>query len=387
MSACLTIEYRKLIIMKRVFVLLLALVGLSVVEHYILGEGFHQSTQSSYNFSSSGSMVPIEDAFEVHYIDVGQADSTLVMCDDKFMLIDGGKPEDSDLIYTYLKEHGVNEIEYMICSHAEEDHIGGLPAALNYAQVNNVFCPTNSFDSRAFKSLKKYLAEQNREIVIPKVGTHFSLGSAECFILAVNTLEDSPNNSSIVLRVDYGNTSFLFCGDAEKVVENTILDAGYDVNCTVLKVPHHGSNSSLSDRFLYEAMPKYGIISVGKENNYGHPTDDILAKLYNAGVEVYRTDLHGHIICRSDGQTVSFVVEKEQKSTEIKQIGNPEPENTINEIRSNKTRYILNTNTKKIHYPSCPSTNEISPKNMQESSLSKKVLSALGYSSCGRCKP
>lgn len=339
--------------------------------------------------------ITAESSFEVHYIDVGQADASLVMCDGNYMLIDGGNAEDSSLIYAYLKEHGVKELDYMICTHAHEDHVGGLAGALNYAQVNNILCPTKEYDTRAFESFLKYANQQNKEITIPTPGMEFSIGSADCTILAVNTVESDPNNSSIVMKIGYGNTAFLFSGDAEQEVERVIVEAGYDISCTVMKIPHHGSDTSLSYRWLNESMPKYGVISVGKDNQYGHPMEDTLSKLRDADVIVYRTDMQGHIICISDGNNVEFVVQKNQNANTLENSG-PGSKNEIaieyeDEIKTEnqveQVKYILNTNTKKIHYPSCSSVDQMKEKNKQATDLSKEELISQGYSPCGRCKP
>ena len=163
--------------------------------------GTSEKSQKDTDLVIQDTDIVAESSFEVHYIDVGQADASLVMCDGKYMLIDGGNAEDSSLIYAYLKEHGIRELDYMICTHAHEDHVGGLAGALNYAQVNNILCPTKEYDTRAFESFKKYANQQNKEIIIPTSGMEFSIGSADCIILAVNTVENDPNNSSIVMKV------------------------------------------------------------------------------------------------------------------------------------------------------------------------------------------
>lgn len=254
----------------------------------------------------------VNGTLEVHYIDVGQADATLIMTDGHNMLIDGGNTEDSSLIYTYLKEKNVTKLDYMICTHAHEDHVGGLAGALNYAEVETVYCPVKYYDTETFYDFAKYVKIQGKEIIVPEAGTEFDLGEAKCKILGVNTEDDDPNNTSIVLKVQYGATSFLFSGDAEQSVENAILDNGYNASCTVLKVPHHGSDTSLSYRWLREAMPEYAVISVGENNSYGHPHENVLSKLQDAGVTVYRTDEQGHVVCKSDGENVVFEMERNE---------------------------------------------------------------------------
>lgn len=231
-------------------------------------------------------------SFEVHFIDVGQADAALVLCDDSAMLIDGGNAADSNLIYSYLKKLKVKELDYIVCTHAHEDHVGGLAGALNYATVDTALCPVTSYDSKAFKNFVKYLDKQDVEITVPEAGDTYELGSAEFEILGpIEIDEDDPNNTSIVLRIVYGETSFLFTGDAGRDEESDILDEDYELESTVLKVGHHGSDTSTSYKFLNEVLPKYAVISVGEGNSYGHPTEDTLSRLRDADVKVLRTDM------------------------------------------------------------------------------------------------
>lgn len=259
-------------------------------------------TEESIEYSGS--------VFQIHYIDVGQADAALVVCDDHAMLIDGGNREDSSLIYSYLEQHGITHLDYIVCTHAHEDHAGGLAGALNYASVDVAYAPVTSYDSKAFSNFVKYLEKQGVEITVPSHGDTFSLGAAVVQILGPISPSDEPNNTSIVLRISFGRTSFLFCGDAERDEENEILDWGYDVKCDVLKVGHHGSNTSTGYRWLREAAPEYAVISCGKDNSYGHPTEGCLSKLRDAEVTVYRTDMQGTLVCTSDGKNLTFSVER-----------------------------------------------------------------------------
>ena len=232
------------------------------------------------------------------------------------MLIDGGEASQSSKVYAYLKEHGVDHLNYIVASHAHADHVGGLSGALNYATVDVALCPELDYDTKTFQSFVKYLGQQNVSITIPHAGDVFELGSATVQILSpLRNYEDS-NDTSIVMKVVYGETSFLFTGDATRIAEADILDAGYDLSATVLKVGHHGSDTSTSYPFLREVMPKYAIISVGKDNEYGHPTDNTLSRLRDAGAAVMRTDLHSTIICSSDGKEVTFEEQKRPPNTQ-----------------------------------------------------------------------
>jgi len=276
---------------------------------------------SIFSGNVSDNLLPADSYFEIHYIDVGQADAALVLCDGEAMLIDGGNAADSNLIYAYLKKHSIENLDYMICTHPHEDHVGGLAGALNYAKVDTVYAPVLSYESKAFSNFLANLQKQGVSITVPSPGDSFSLGSASVKILGPINPSDDPNNSSIVLRLEYGKTSFLFTGDAEREEEQDLLDAGSTLASTVLKVGHHGSANSTTYPFLREISPRYAVISVGKDNTYGHPTQAALSRLRDADVTLYRTDMQGDIICSSDGETVSFKVEKNAAADTYGSIG------------------------------------------------------------------
>ncbi|MGN0107262.1 MAG: ComEC/Rec2 family competence protein [Hominilimicola sp.] len=261
----------------------------------------------SYDFVQ----VPENSQFEVHYIDVGQADAALVECDGETMLIDGGNAADSSLIAAYLRQEDISSIDYVVCTHAHEDHVGGLSGALSVAQAEHVYAPVTESDSKAYKNFKKKIAEQGLETEHPYVGDTFLLGNSTVeFLGPVEEDKNDLNNTSIVLKITYGNTSFLFTGDAESEEEKEILESGSNLKSTVLKVGHHGSNTSTSYPFLREVMPQYAVISCEKGNSYGHPHEETLSRLSDAGVEIYRTDLNGTVVMTSDGENITVMTEK-----------------------------------------------------------------------------
>ena len=324
--------------------------------------------------------LPKDSTFEVHYLDVGQGDCSLILCDGHAMLIDGGEASESSKVYAYLKAHGVDHLDYMVATHAHSDHIGGLSGALNYATVGTAFCPVTEYDSKTFSSMVKYLGNQGLSITVPSAGESFMLGSAYVQILGPQGTYDDPNDMSIVLKVTYGETSFLFTGDAERTAEADILNAGYDLSATVLKVGHHGSDTSTSYPFLREIMPEYAVIQVGKDNSYGHPTEDTLSRLRDADVKVYRNDLQGDIICSSDGKTVSFTTTKnESVQTNPTVVVTPEADEP-----DDVGQYIGNKNSKKFHLPTCK--NLPAEKNRIYFDSRQAAVDA-GQSPCGNCKP
>ena len=268
------------------------------------------------SFGISGSNVnpadiPENSNFEVHFIDVGQADSALIECDGETMMIDGGNVADSNVVAAYLKKEDVTELNYVVCSHAHEDHVGGLSGALSVTKADNIYAPKTEANTKAYKNFKKKAEEQNVEIKHPNVGDEIQLGSSTVeFLGPVGENGKDLNSTSIVLKITYGNTSFLFTGDAESDEEEEILNSGADLKSTVLKVGHHGSRTSTSYPFLREVMPQYAVISVEKGNSYGHPNEETLSKLSDAGVEVYRTDESGDIVMTSDGNSINIVTAK-----------------------------------------------------------------------------
>lgn len=254
-----------------------------------------------------------ERGFSVTYLDVGEGDAALVTCDGQHMLIDGGLPENSDRIYTVLKDREITHLEYIVCSHAHEDHAGGLSGALRAASVGTAYVPPGEYTGRAYENFLEALDAQGKQAVTVTAGERFSLGSAEVTILAPVDLalaEEIENNASVMLRIVYGNTSFLFTADAESAEELSVLDTGDDIRSTVLKAGHHGSFSSSTDVFLDAVSPAYCVISCGEGNPYEHPHEVTLRRLNNRSITVYRTDLQGDITCVSDGETVTFSTER-----------------------------------------------------------------------------
>lgn len=316
----------------------------------------------------------VGESFAVHFIDVGQGDAALILCDGKSMLIDGGDKSASSTVYTYLKKQGLTYLDYVICTHPDADHVGGLSGALEQAQAGTVYCPVDNYDSKAFQNFKTRVEAQGKKLIRPAVDSVFSLGSATVTVLAPRADYTDTNESSIVLRVVYGSTSFLFTGDAEHESESAMCEAGVTLKSTVLKVGHHGSDTSTSIRFLGEVMPQYAVISCGKDNKYGHPTEQTLSRLRQAGVTVYRTDLQGDIICESDGTQVTFRTARNSGATL--------PPDTTNATAPTEYAFVGNVSSKIYHKLTCSS---VPSEQNSVWFLTAEQAESAGYSPCKRC--
>lgn len=262
----------------------------------------------------------------VHFIDVGQADCALLECDGEFMVIDGGNVEDGQLVVSYLKQMGVEELEAVVCSHAHEDHVGGLPAVLSVFDAETVYSPVTEYDTKVFRNFVEKAESAAGGITVPVPGNQFNLGTATCTVLGPVKDYDDPNNTSIVLKVSYGESDFLFTGDMEVAAENDMMDhwgENFDWKVDVLKVGHHGSSTSSGYRFVYETNPTYGVISVGEDNDYGHPHEEPMSRLKDAGLVIFRTDYLGHVIAETDGKEISFTWENQNAAPEDAEPADP----------------------------------------------------------------
>ena len=252
--------------------------------------------------------------FAVHFVDVGQGDGAIVVCDGKTLVIDGGTAENGAKMVEYLQNTlHVSKVDFVIGTHPHADHIGGLPDVIRACKVKKLYSPVDEFEAKPFETMKRAADDKKLKITVPQAGQSFSLGRAKVEFLAPLGIYDNVNDLSLVVRITYGQTAFLFTGDAERPSEYDMTDSGEDLSATVLKDGHHRSNTSTSYVFLRQVMPAYAIISCGKDNAYGHPHEEVLSRLADEGAAVYRTDECWTIVCLSNGAKVTVRTEKVKK--------------------------------------------------------------------------
>lgn len=256
------------------------------------------------------------DGLSIYYIDVGMGDSELISCEGQNMLIDAGTPEEGKTVAQLLKQTGIEKLDYVVVTHPHNDHIGGMSEILDQFQVDEVLIPDSITTSESYKDFLLKVEDKKLKLTEPEQGYEGILGSSKFTVLSADKDYSNLNNSSIVLKLTYKTKSFLFTGDAEQESEQIMISSGQNLSADVLKVGHHGSVTSTSDEFLRKVNPSYAIISVGAGNSYGLPDTEILKRLDQYNIQVFRTDLNGTITLRSDGKNIE--IEKR------KQIGNIE---------------------------------------------------------------
>lgn len=263
----------------------------------------NSSTISTSSTDVNGNLV-------IDYIDVGQGDSILIRQGEHVMLIDGGTSECKDDLLNFLKSEEIQNIDYIVGTHPHEDHIGSLDDVVNEFDFDTILFPKVTTTTKTFENLVTAVSNKGKKFTTPLSGKEYQFGEAKFKILAPSSSNyQSLNNYSIVIKLTYGNNTFMFTGDAETLSETEILNSFDDLKADVLKIGHHGSTTSTSKKFLNAVSPKYAIISVGKDNSYNHPTKTTMDKLKELSIPVYRTDEQGTIECISDGTNITFNVD------------------------------------------------------------------------------
>ncbi|MDF2881482.1 MAG: hydrolase [Clostridiaceae bacterium] len=242
----------------------------------------------------------------IHYIDVGQGDSILVQINNINLLIDAGPYENQSNLISYLDRQHIKKLHYIIATHPHDDHIGGMAAIIRKYNIGEFYAPKKTENTKAFENMILELKNKNKKINIAKAGVCINLGNnVHCEMLAPNnSAYEETNNYSAVIKITYGNSKFLFMGDAEKLSEKEILSKDYDLSSNILKVGHHGSTSSSSNEFLDKVNPEIAVISCGKGNIYGHPNKGTILSLKHRNIQIYRTDIDGNIVVVSNGNSV-----------------------------------------------------------------------------------
>lgn len=334
---------------------------------------------------------------EVHFIDVGQGDSTLIMCDGHSLLIDAGDYSKGTAIQNYLQKQKVEKFDYLILTHPDSDHIGGAPVIITKFEIDKVFVSNYEKDNKTYQKLIQALDNKRLKYTVPKVGAQYSLGTAKITILAPNGEYDNPNDASIALMIQNGGNKFLFTGDAGEDAELDILENDIDLSADVYKAGHHGSRTATSQKFFEAVSPSCAVISCGEDNSYGHPHAETLNTFRMNGVKVYRTDEEGTIIAESDGKKITFNV----PASETWKAGEPNGNSSVWEAPGKKSdtqqspkqesqqgteiTYVLNTKSKKFHKPSCSSLPAAA--NRKDSTESRAAIIAQGYEPCKSCNP
>ena len=326
---------------------------------------------------------------EVHFIDVGQGDCTLFIHDGHAMLIDAGADSQGTKVQKYLKEQGVEKLDYVIASHPDADHIGGLDVILTKFDCEKILFTDAESDTAAYRNVMEAISYRGYEITTPKAGESYSFGNAVFTIVGpAGTYDKRSNNYSIGLKLDFGENSFLFIGDAEKEAQEDMLKSGADLKADVIKAGHHGSSDSADKKFLEAVDAAYAVISCGRGNDYGHPHAKTLQLFQELDIQVLRTDEQGTVTAFCDGREITWSHAPSETWQAGVYGGNETTDTDVNiDEETENARYILNTGSYKFHRPECESVADMGHKNKKGSNLSREGIMEMGYSPCKICKP
>ena len=249
------------------------------------------------------------DTMKVHFLDVDQGLAIFVQLGEDVLVYDGGERDTSSFVVAYLKDQGVTEIDYLISSHYDADHVSGLIGCLYAFDVKNVIGSNYVHDSKLYTSFMTAVEEEGLEMQYPAVGTQFQMGEAVITVLSPKEIVNDSNSNSVVIKLSYGDSDFIFTGDADYKNEREMIASKLDLDCEVLSVAHHGSASGTSEQFVAAATPAYAVISCGKDNGYGHPHKETIQTLEAYDVEILRNDESGTIVAETDGEKIWWMME------------------------------------------------------------------------------
>ena len=267
------------------------------------------NTESEVKIETTESSERTPENMKVHFLDVDQGLAILVQLGEDVLVYDGGERDTSSFVVAYLKEQGVTEIDYLISSHYDSDHVSGLIGCLYAFDVKNVIGSNYVHDSNLYTSFMTAVENEGLKMQYPAVGTQFWMGDAVITILSPKEIVKDSNSNSLAIKLSYDESDFIFTGDADYKSEREMIASGIDLDCEVLSVAHHGSASGTSEKFLAATTPETAVISCGKENGYGHPHKETLQFLQNFDVEILRNDENGTIVAETDGKTISWTME------------------------------------------------------------------------------
>ncbi len=378
-----------------------------------------QQTAADVSKEKDGILASTDGNLTVQFLDVGQGNSVLAECDGHYMLIDGGAGSASSYVVSFLKKQGVESLDYIVVSHYDDDHLNGVVGALHAFDCDTVIAPDYETDTKIYDSFISVLEEDDLTPIYPEVGETYELGDAMFTIVCPDNYDYSDeNDNSVGIRLSYGQTNFLICGDASEDSEKNMVESGIELQSDVYLASHHGSSGASTTEFLEKIQPKAVVISAGYGNSYGHPSNAALERIQKTGADLYRTDLQGELKAVSDGAAITWNVEPsndfrsgdevsedgsagskkgtDSQSTktagqENAETGNKEPEADTDPASGNSTAnekevtYIINTNTGKFHQPSCSSVEDMSETNKEETTKTRAELEEQGYSPCKRC--
>jgi beta-lactamase superfamily II metal-dependent hydrolase len=373
--------------------LLLLTTGCSGSLAETMGGSVAEIEDSDHNKQNEGATPAVTsgDDLSVEFLDVGQGSATLVKHKDAYLLIDGGDREYSSFVVSYLKKQGIKKLDYVIVSHYDADHLNGIVGVLNAIPTKQIVAADYETDTKLYQSYLSVVKEKEIPVTFPQLKDEIIWGETSISIVGPIGYEYSDSNSnSLGIKLVYGDTSFLICGDATSETEADMLNAAVDLDSDVFAANHHGSKYSNSEEFLAAVSPESIVISSGLGNSYGHPETAILEYGKEVDASLYRTDLQGTIQAVSDGTTIKFqpsATTDYRSGAELE--GSEKEPNAAAAVPSLTTgqEYILNTNTKKIHRSDCSSVKEMEKSNQASSNETKEVLAAQGYNPCKICNP
>lgn len=332
---------------------------------------------------------------EVHYIDVGQGSATLLKSGSHAMLIDAGDSDQGTRIQLYLTKQGVENLDYLVLTHPDADHIGGAPVIITKFDIGQLFLSNYEKDNKTTQKVKDAMQYKGMTASDYQVGDTFALGNASFTILGPQKEYTDSNNASVALMVQNGNNRFLFTGDCEAEAEADMAASQADLHADVYLAGHHGSDTASSQVFMDAVSPAYAVISCGEGNSYGHPHAEVLNRFRSMGIQVFRTDEQGSVIAESDGSVVTWncapsetwqTGERTQNAqSDAVTLPAQEQKPVVVEEASQAGNYIGNRNNGKLHKASCSYLPD--PQNRVPFATKEEAVAA-GYDDpCKRCNP